>query len=208
MAVRVALYNQDRLWIPKALVPASCVYVVVLETTLIFGLYSRAELDLSTRRSPQLVAFHVFSWPIVGFWYPTLMFCLLQHPAADAYARGPRAEASTTQPVNWPPRRGTVAKRGRAGDVRVTPDGACTRFLVDSALTGEGRVLCALHMFDALVVCEAKLTYHLAGGSTREDTLPETQRLPHRSRCDPTILLRSREEQLSSAAAGRDRTWT
>jgi hypothetical protein len=27
-------------------------------------------------------------------------------------------------------------------------------------------------MFDALVVCESKLTYHLADGSTREDTLP------------------------------------
>ena len=33
-----------------------------------------------------------------------------------------------------------------------------------------------------------KLTYHLADGSTREDALPETQRLPHRSRCDPTIF--------------------
>ena len=43
-------------------------------------------------------------------------------------------------------------------------------------------------MFDALVVCEAKLTYHMADGSTREDALPETQRLPHRSRCDPTIF--------------------
>ena len=57
----------------------------------------------------------------------------------------------------------------------------------DSALTGEGRVF-ALHMFDALIVCEAKMTYHLADGSTREDSLPETERLPHRSRCDPVIF--------------------
>jgi hypothetical protein len=43
-------------------------------------------------------------------------------------------------------------------------------------------------MFDALVVCEAKLTYRLSDGTAREDRLPETERLPHRSRCDPIIF--------------------
>jgi hypothetical protein len=43
-------------------------------------------------------------------------------------------------------------------------------------------------MFDALVVCEGKMTFHLADGSTREDPLAQTQRLPHRSRCDPVIF--------------------
>jgi hypothetical protein len=57
----------------------------------------------------------------------------------------------------------------------------------DSATTGEGRLF-ALHMFDAIVVCEARLTYHLADGTTREDPLAQAARLPHRSRCDPVIF--------------------
>jgi hypothetical protein len=56
----------------------------------------------------------------------------------------------------------------------------------DSAVTGEGRVF-PLHMFDALVECEATITYHLADGRTRADPLDETKRTPHRSRCDPMI---------------------
>jgi hypothetical protein len=37
------------------------------------------------------------------------------------------------------------------------------------------------------VECDAKLTTHLADGSTRDDGLAEAKRLPHRSRCDPIV---------------------
>jgi hypothetical protein len=57
----------------------------------------------------------------------------------------------------------------------------------DTAVTGEGRVF-ALHMFDALIECDAKLTYHFADGTAHDDALEETSRLPHRSRCDPIIF--------------------
>jgi hypothetical protein len=178
----VALYNQDRLWLPASLVPASCVYVVFLETTMIFGLYSRRPLIFYGTLA-QLVAFHIFSWPIVGFWYPTLMFCLLSilpltrlfHPP-EAWVAFSSRRVLRRQPLN-------AAVLTVFALLQMVPHA----FPGDSALTGEGRVF-ALHMFDALIVCEAKMTYHLADGSTREDPLPETERLPHRSRCDPVIF--------------------
>jgi hypothetical protein len=57
----------------------------------------------------------------------------------------------------------------------------------DTAITGEGRVF-ALHMFDALVVCEATLTYRLDTGGIRAQALDQTKWMPHRSRCDPVIF--------------------
>jgi hypothetical protein len=173
----VALYNQDRLWIPHALVPASCVYVVVLETALIFGVYARRSWIFYATLA-QLVLFHLVSWPIVGFWYPTLMFCLLSILPLMRLVP-PAYEA----PLKRRPAYLNAAVLATFGVLQLVPHA----FPGDSALTGEGRVF-ALHMFDALVVCEAKLTYHLADGSTRDDSLPEAGRLPHRSRCDPTIF--------------------
>jgi len=178
----IALYNQDRLWLPAPLVPAACIYVVVLETMLVFGLYSRRN-SVFLATLAQLVLFHIFSWPIVGFWYPMLMFCLLSilpltrllHPPAEWVAF-----ASVRQLGR---RRAHATLVAAFGALQLVPHA----FPGDSALTGEGRAF-ALHMFDALVVCEGKVTYRFADGSTREDLLPEAKRLPHRSRCDPVIF--------------------
>jgi hypothetical protein len=178
----VALYNQDRLWLPAPLVPAACVYVVLLETTLVFGLYSRrTRVFLATLA--QLVLFHVFSWPIVGFWYPMLMFCLLSILPLTRMLHPPAEWVTFASLRQLGRRRAHAAVLAAFAALQLVPHA----FPGDSALTGEGRVF-ALHMFDALVVCEAKMTYHLADGSTREDPLAETQRLPHRSRCDPLIF--------------------
>jgi len=178
----VALYNQDRLWLPASLVPASCVYVVFLETTLIFGLYSRRNWIFYATLA-QLAAFHIFSWPIVGFWYPTLMFCLLSILPLTRLLSPPGEWVTFSSLRDLGRRRLNVAVLAVFALLQMMP----RVFPGDSALTGEGRVF-ALHMFDALVVCDAKLTYHMADGSTREDALAETQRLPHRSRCDPIIF--------------------
>jgi hypothetical protein len=176
-----ALYGQDRLWIPASLVPASCVYVVLLETTLVFGLYSRQNWIFWATLA-QFGAFHVFSWPIVGFWYPTLMFCLLSIlPLARLLHR--RSEWVTwARPALAPRSALTAAVLAVFASLQMIP----RAFPGDSAVTGEGRVF-ALHMFDALIVCEAKLTYRLTDGSTRERVLDEPRRMPHRSRCDPIV---------------------
>jgi hypothetical protein len=45
----------------------------------------------------------------------------------------------------------------------------------------------ALHMFDALIECDASFTYHLADGSSVVEHRNETTKMSHRSRCDPII---------------------
>ena len=72
----------------------------------------------------------------------------------------------------------------------------------DTVLTGEGRVF-ALHMFDALVECEAALTYRAADGSMYTDSLPETRKLPHRSRCDPVIYFNIAKNRCTRLREGR-----
>jgi hypothetical protein len=178
----VALYNQDRLWLPAALVPASCVYVVLLETTLVFGIYSRRNWLFWTTLA-QLAAFHIFSWPVVGFWYPTLMFCLISILPLSRLV----------PPVRVPAVAGSFqSTRQRALVFTVVAGLAALQFVPrafpgDTAITGEGRVF-ALHMFDALVVCEATLTYRFESGGVRVHALEQTRRMPHRSRCDPVIF--------------------
>ena len=71
-----SLYRRQFLWLPDALVPVACAYVVVLETILVFGLLARRPWIFWATLA-QLALFHAMSWPIVGFFYPILMFALL-----------------------------------------------------------------------------------------------------------------------------------
>lgn len=170
-----ALYSQG--WIPAALVPASCIYVVLLETTLVFGIYARRSWIFWATLA-QLVAFHIISWPIVGFWYPLLMFCLLAIVPLSRLLPAPAlAHHPSGRRRSW-----AVATLAVLAALQFVP-----RFFPgDSAITGEGRAF-ALHMFDALIECDASMTYHLDDGTARTTPLEQTKRLPHRSRCDPII---------------------
>jgi len=175
-----ALYSQG--WIPTALVPASCVYVVLLETTLVFGIYARRPW-IFWGTLAQLAAFHIISWPIVGFWYPLLMFCLLAIlPLARLIPSAEREPFGERAAEPWRSRAAAAATLAVLAALQFVP----RLFPGDSAITGEGRVF-ALHMFDALIECDATMTYHLDDGTARTAALDQTKRLPHRSRCDPII---------------------
>jgi hypothetical protein len=176
-----ALYSQEQLWFPRALVPASCVYVVVLEMVLIWGVYARRNWIFYGTLG-QLLLFHITSWPIVGFWYPTLMFSILSILPLTRQLHPPHEWV--TFPWRGAPVRRLVTAciMGAFGAFQMVPHA----FPGDTAVTGEGRVF-ALHMFDALVECDAAITYRLDNGSTRQVRLEQTKRLPHRSRCDPII---------------------
>jgi len=190
-----ALYSQDRLWFPSALVPASCVYVVLLEMVLIWGLYARRSW-IFYGTLIQLVVFHLTSWPIVGFWYPLLMFCLLAIlPLGRLLDRGHDA---VVLPWREPGARRVLSASvmGAFGAFQMIPHA----FPGDTAVTGEGRVF-ALHMFDALVDCQATVTYRLSDGDTRGTSLAETRRLPHRSRCDPIIYFDLAKNECARIAA-------
>jgi len=175
-----ALYNKDKLWMPEALVPASCVYVVVLEMVILFGLYARRNWIFWATLG-QLLLFHIYSWPIVGFYYPMLMFGL--------------ASIFPLMRLLDPPSRWLAAKDLAAPKLRLPAavllgGFAFTQFAPmafpgDAAITGEGRLF-ALNMFDARVVCHGSATFHLADGRTRTLSL-SNRRYSKRIACDPVL---------------------
>ena len=175
-----ALYRQELLWLPQWLVPAACAYVVGLETILVFGLLARRAWVFWATLG-QLAIFHAMSWPIVGFFYPILMFTLLAiFPLSRLWsAEGDRPSFARIE--RGLELKSTYALLGVFSMLQLVP----YAFPGDSAITGEGRLF-ALHMFDARVACEAHLTLHDAQGGTRLVQIV-TDRGPVRSRCDPIM---------------------
>ncbi len=175
-----ALYRKP-LGVPESLIPEACAYVVLLETCLIFGLFSRRRW-LFRAAFAQLVLFHVTSWTVVGFYYPLLMLALLViFPLSRVFpseAPAPlfRRLLAGREPAS------TAVFLSLFSFFQTVP----WLFPGDSALTGEGRLF-ALHMFDARVVCEGELVLHRAAG--RIDRVPLRPRLPTRIKCDPIVYL-------------------
>jgi hypothetical protein len=173
-----ALYNREKLWVPEALVPASCVYVVVLEMLLIWGLYARrAWLFWAT--VAQLIVFHIWSWPIVGYFYPMLMFGL------DSIFVTARLLDSRRLDI-----RSLAAPALRGGAAVLLAAFALTQFLPkafpgDEAITGEGRLF-ALNMFDARVVCEGYAIVRTADGKQKK-TAFSNRSYSKRIACDPVL---------------------
>jgi hypothetical protein len=170
-----------RAWLPAALVPAAAAYVIVLECVLIFGLFSRRRW-LFWATLAQLVLFHVMSYPITGFYYPSLMIALL---SLFPLSRVMGDEADRPSLVTlWTGREAlpTYALLTGFSVLQLVPH----MFPGDSAITGEGRLF-ALHMFDARVVCEAHVTLHDGQGGSRR--LRIAARAPTRVRCDPIVYL-------------------
>ena len=172
-----ALYNLDRFWIPAPLVPAACAYVVLLELVLVWGLYSRRAM-IFWGTLAQLAVFHVFSWPVVGFYYPLLMFALLSIFPADRLLGGAAVEPGAARA----PASGLAAAFLGAFALSQV---VAYAFPGDSAITGEGRLF-ALNMFDAKVVCEGSMRLHM--GEDRILEVPiANEAYAHRIRCDPVL---------------------
>ncbi len=176
------MFNFGRvLWLPGWLVPVACAYVVVLESVLVFVLLSRRRW-LFWAMLGQLLLFHVMSYPVVGFYYPSLMCALL---SIFLLSRVVGSEADR-------PRLATFWTGRESLSAYVLLTGFSVLQLVphlfpgDSAITGEGRLF-ALHMFDARVTCEAHVTLHDGqGGARRVRIVPLT---PSRIHCDPIVYL-------------------
>ena len=158
-----ALYAKP-LFVPEALVPAACIYVVVLELVFVWGLFSRRPM---VRRVvlAQLALFHLVSWPVVGWFYPLEMLGLL-----SIFVLG--------EPLPHRSLRHALPFLVPFALAQLVP----ALFKGDAALTGEGRMF-ALHMFDAKVSC--------SGGAVIGDrTIPlVAEGRDVRSQCDPIILL-------------------
>lgn len=154
--------------------PVACFYVVVLEIVLVWGLFSKRRWIFWATLA-QLLIFHVFSWPVVGFFYPTLMFCLLALYALDRLYYGTGAFSET----------GRLAGSGYAflalfSLAQLVP----YAMPGDPALTGEGRLF-GVHMFDALVDCEAYALLKGPDGSSKKENFYKP--LAARIHCDPIV---------------------
>lgn len=191
----------------------ACLYVVVLELVVSWGLLARRGWIFWAALG-QVLNFHVFSWPVVGFFYPLLMFALLsifpmcrgRWPMCRLLEPGAGREASPetgllvalwTGRARW----GTYATAVAFSLLQLTPHA----FPGDHAITGEGR-LYALHMFDARTVCVGYATLRGPDGTTTYRDLKLS--LDTRIACDPVVfynrartLCRQRD---ATAAAFRD----
>jgi hypothetical protein len=172
-----ALYARPWL-VPESLVPASCVYVVVLELVLVWGLFNRRAF---VRRLvlAQLVLFHAVSWPVVGWFYPLLMFGLL---SLFLFAERERQPPTFASLLGGPSRASVLRVVGALAVMQLVP----ALFRGDAALTGEGRLF-ALHMFDARVACTGGAVIRAPGRASR--TIPLVAESDVRSQCDPIVLL-------------------
>ena len=165
----------------RELIMAACAYVIVMELVLAWGLLS-ARRWIFWGTLAQLALFHVMSWPVVGFFYPVLMFMLLTLVLLDRLYPSGTSRADLLGPL-W---RGSA----RAGTYAVLVGFSAFQlfpytFPGDRAITGEGRIY-GLHMFDAWVMCSAVAVVRDGSGSVhRVDLRPG---LPPRMECDPLVI--------------------
>ncbi len=178
-----ALYEQP-LFVPRALTGAACVYVLVLELVLVWGLFASPGRASRWRWAVygQLVLFHAVSWKVVGYFYPLLMFGL-----------------TAIYPLVWlkePERALTWARLRDEPSLRRSIAGVAALFSAfqliphlfqgDTAVTGEGRLF-ALHMFDARVECQGGGILRTAAGPVARATLVNGAS-DVRTRCDPIVI--------------------
>ncbi len=160
-------------WVGHGLLVAACLYVVFLELVVVWGLLSQRR-SFFIAAAAQVFAFELFSFAIVGFFYPLLMLLLL---SIFVLAREPNEAPFRF----W---REPVAVQGFLALfclLQLVP-----RFFPgDSAMTGEGRLF-ALHMFDAKIACDSSAVVFRAGAKQRFDLRTG---LPVRTACDPAVLV-------------------
>ena len=182
-----ALYGKRPLGIPDSLIPVSSIYVMFLELIVVFGLLVRSRWIFWISML-QIAAFHVTSWPIVTFFYPTLMFAILTIFPLARYLRDP-ANPDETPPLSADLKSFFLGKERRAVYTAIAAfslfQAVPYLFPGDSSVTGEGRLF-ALHMFDAPLECKASvIVYDTQGGSRRFGV--SAPYLSPRIQCDPAV---------------------
>jgi hypothetical protein len=174
-----ALYHADRFWIQGPLLPLACAYVIALEMGMVWGLFARRPW-IFWGALAQLALFHLFSWPVVGFYFPLLMFLLLALFPLCRFLPVERADLGLADLARRRFSRATVAVAAGFSALQLVP----LAIPGDAALTGEGRIF-AVHMVDALVECDADYAVHYRDGRVRH-LVPNVVYAP-RIRCDPLL---------------------
>ncbi len=162
--------------LPPEYVPLACKYVVFLELVAVWGLFSKNNF-LFWFCFLQFVLFHILSWPIVGFFYPTVMLTLI---LAIPIFRTIRLDSNQTSSAQD----STTLKHSTVAIIGVF---CCLQMIPkiipgDSAITGEGRMW-ALHMFDGITVCEGSAINRYPDGHSETESIVAGWDI--RIACDP-----------------------
>ncbi|WP_374028938.1 hypothetical protein [Bdellovibrio bacteriovorus] len=165
-------------FLPPVLQHLSLLYAVVLECILVFGLFS-ANRWIRWSVLVQFVLFHIFSWHIVGYFYPLTMFLLL-----GIFVLIPLYKESWDAVLSG----GTLQKKSVsiACAVLLLLQIIPTAIAGDPATSGAPRIL-SLNMLDARVECETLLIRHQA--RAMEVYNPFIKAPSVRTQCDPLIFL-------------------
>lgn len=173
--------------IPDALLVPACIYLIVLEMGISWGLLARRGW-IFWGALAQFALFHVISWQQVGFFFPMTMLPLL---AIFPLLR--LMPATHEEP--------SLLRRILTGRAPRPVYGAMLLFSLfqlpprlipgDAAVTGEGRSF-SLHMVDAGVECRGWAEVRTPRGDT---TVVLSGRSVIRMRCDP-ILIRERARNI------------
>lgn len=161
----------------------ACAYVVVLELVLIWGLFSK-KTWVRWGTWGQLMLFHAISFPVVGFFYPVLMFSLLL-----IFPLTWLTEEGAGLSFSWRQYKAPLAM-GLVFALTQVPWSSASG--EDPALTGKGRLI-SLHMIDAWVECEAVAQVHDLGKPLFQKSL--LMSLPARIKCDP-VVFKNRAENI------------
>jgi len=174
----------------------ACLYVIVLELGVAWGLLARRAW-IFWAAFGQFLVFHALSWQVVGFFYPLLMFAILTiFPLSRLVAPRDPPEGLLAALCRGRGARPVYALAAFFSVLQLVP----YAFPGDRALTGQGR-LYALHMFDARATCVGWADLHNADGTTtrRDLKLP----LDTRIACDPIVFFNRARNLCRQRDAGR-----
>nr|BFD63839.1 hypothetical protein BdHM001_25200 [Bdellovibrio sp. HM001] len=172
----VALIHPSAL--PGALEHAGLVYAVLLECILVLGLFS-SKAWLRHVVLFQFILFHIFSWHIVGYFYPLTMFLLLAIFLLPAFCKEPW-EAAWNQFILK--QTTTLVFGGILILLQLLPYFASS----DPAASGTPRLV-SLNMLDARMECETLLIRHQDRANEVYD--PFVKAPSTRTQCDPIVFL-------------------
>ncbi|UOF02474.1 HTTM domain-containing protein [Bdellovibrio reynosensis] len=156
----------------------SLIYVVILETILVFGLFSKKPLHRYLILG-QFFLFHLFSWHIVGYFYPLTMFLLLGLFILIPLGKEPW-ESYLDQ--NLIKNKSSLGLLLLLASLQFIP----YMFSKDPATSGAPRLV-SLNMLDANVHCETVLIRNLKNAGEIYD--PFIRPPSTRTQCDPIVYL-------------------
>lgn len=165
-------------FLPAQLQHVSLIYAVILECIFVFGLFSRNKW-IRAGTLLQFVLFHIFSWHIVGYFYPLTMFLVL-----GLFILIPFYKEDWDAFIDkslWN-KTSTVVMCILLILLQVVP----TFISKDPATSGTPRIL-SLNMLDAKIECETLLIRHQPNAEETYD--PFVKAPSTRTQCDPLIFL-------------------